>query len=255
MLKNIFIKLLKKLKQKFASIMPAIIGAFILFCIIAIILYIVKPLMPDHLLEAIDLISSSNWQENRDKLKMFFDGFGESKKYIFVFLQLLQVLFVPIPGQVTGLLGGFLFGFWHGLFLTILGLSIGSFIAMAGARIFGETIVRKFVPKHVMAKFDYLITEGGIFNFFMIFLLPALPDDAVCFIGGLTRLSLWKLMFVCVFGRLPGMAVLAFAGSSVSSNENLFLAKTIFAVAMILAFFVWLFDKEIKEFFYKLSRI
>ena len=255
MIKDISTRVLQKLKKKFISITPAIIGASILFIIISIILYIIKPFIPVHLQEVLDLLNNSDWKTSKNSLKSFFDGFGASKQYIFIFVQLLQVLFAPIPGQITGLLGGFLFGFWHGLFLTTLGLSLGSFIAMTGARFFGETIVRKFVPRHITAKFDYLITEGGIFNFFMIFLLPALPDDAVCFMAGLTRLSLWKLVFVCVMGRLPGMAVLTFAGSSVSSNENLFLAKSIFIAAIIVAFFVWLFDEEIKEYFYKLSKI
>ena len=36
-------------------------------------------------------------------------------------------------------------------------------------------------------------------TFFMIFLLPALPDDAVCFLAGLTRLKLLPLFIPLPF--------------------------------------------------------
>ena len=79
------------------------------------------------------------------------------------------------------------FGLWKGLYLSMFGLAVGSLIAISASRLLGERLVRKFVPQPVLSKFDYLMTEGGITNFFMIFLLPALPDDAICFIAGLTR--------------------------------------------------------------------
>ena len=54
----------------------------------------------------------------------------------------------------------------------------------------------------------------------MIFLLPALPDDAVCFIAGLTRLPLWRLLLVGLAGRLPGMAVLAYVGANLDVRTS-----------------------------------
>jgi uncharacterized membrane protein YdjX (TVP38/TMEM64 family) len=151
-----------------------------------------------------------------------------------------------------GLLGGFVFGFWGGLLLTMLGLTIGSLIAISLSRLIGEKLVRKFVPGTVMEKFDYLITKGGYANFFMIFLLPALPDDAVCFMAGLSRLNVFGLMLACILGRLPGMAVLTFAGASVDYDPSL--AKIIFTIAMICALFIWFFQEEITEKFYSLSK-
>ncbi len=241
----------EKAKNKVVPIMPILIGALIILGIILLILYFLIPYLPENIRNTITLISNNDLGRNKNTLINFFNAYGNSKQYIFLFIQLLQVLFAPIPGQLAGLLGGFLFGFWQGLLLTMAGLLIGSFIAMSIGRILGESIVRKFISSSILSKFDCLISEGGIGNFFIIFLLPALPDDAVCFIAGLTRLSIWKLLFVCIIGRLPGMAVLTFAGASV--DTNILLAKVIFAIAMILALFIWLFDAELKEYFYRFS--
>jgi uncharacterized membrane protein YdjX (TVP38/TMEM64 family) len=93
-----------------------------------------------------------------------------------------------------------------------------------------------------MAKLDELIARGGSWNFFVIFLLPGLPDDAVCFVAGLTRLSLWKLLLVMIAGRLPGMAVLTFVGES--AGEGWTAGYVVFGIAMAASFVLWLFSEE-----------
>ena len=69
-------------------------------------------------------------------------------------VQVLQVLFAPIPGQAVALAGGFVFGFWKGWALTTLGLALGSLLAMLLARLLGERFVRRLVPDGVMKRFD-----------------------------------------------------------------------------------------------------
>src|SRR5262245_66464536 len=44
---------------------------------------------------------------------------------IFVGLQALQVIIAPIPGELTGILGGFLFGEWVGVVYSTVGLTLG----------------------------------------------------------------------------------------------------------------------------------
>ena len=144
-----------------------------------------------------------------------------------------------------GLLGGYVFGFWEGLGLTMLGLSVGSLIAMLIGRTFGRAIVEWLVPRRWFGRFERLVNEGGAMNFFLIFLLPALPDDAVCLMAGLTRIPLWKLMIACVLGRLPGMAVLTYVGSSLEGD--LTSGLIVFGIGLFLGVLVWLFDEELRQ--------
>ncbi|MBP5212686.1 MAG: TVP38/TMEM64 family protein, partial [Pyramidobacter sp.] len=157
-----------------------------------------------------------------------------------------QVVFAPIPGQAVALAGGFVFGFWKGWGLTTLGLALGSAIAMVLARAFGTAFVRRFVPRGVMERFDSLIEQGGYTTFFMIFLLPALPDDAVCFIAGLTKLKLLPLSLVCLLGRAPGMAVLSLVGAQLTAGVSPGV-KLLFAALMIVSVPLWLFWEVIEE--------
>ena len=159
---------------------------------------------------------------------------------------MLQVVFAPIPGQAVALAGGFVFGFWKGWALTTLGLAAGSLIAMLLARALGVQLVRRFVPQGVMKRFDSLIEEGGYTTFFMIFLLPVLPDDAVCFIAGLTKLKLLPLSAVCLLGRAPGMAVLSLVGAELSTGLSAGV-RLLFAALMIASVPLWLFWEKIEE--------
>jgi len=49
---------------------------------------------------------------------------------VFIGIQALQVVVAPIPGEVTGFLGGFVFGQWIGLAYSMVGLSLGSFLPL-----------------------------------------------------------------------------------------------------------------------------
>lgn len=247
-LKIVLIRFVDKLKW----LMPIIIGGFIVGLILLLFIKALSNYLPDQYHQFLQLIESNSWEENKSSLKIFFDSYGNDAWKVFVLLQTLQVILAPIPGQITGLFGGFLFGFSYGLFLTMIGLTIGSTIAITFSRFLGIKIVRRFVNVKIINKFDYLISKGGAFNFFMIFLLPALPDDAICFIAGLTKISIPKLILACILGRFPGMAVLSFAGASVDSNIQI--AQIVFSICLFLSLFIWLFDKELENYFYNLSK-
>lgn len=236
--------LIARLRRKAWSVLPILAGALVLSLVLSGVVYLLQLWGPEAWGRQLAFVTEADFATNKALLKNFFLSYGEAAALVFLGVQFLQVLFAPIPGQLTGLLGGFLFGFWPGLLLTMLGLTVGSWVAMGLSRLIGDHVVRRFVLAEVMGRFDYLLGQGRPFDFFMIFLLPALPDDAVCFIAGLTRLSLWRLVGVCLLGRLPGMAVLTFAGSSL--DADLGLARLVFGVAMGLAVALWLYDDKIE---------
>lgn len=242
----------QRLRKKLAGMLPIVLGAVILAVLLSLLLSLLIPVLPVAYQQIILEIQRGDWDVVRENLSSMFESYGATQVYVFLTIQVLQVLFAPIPGQVLGLLGGYLFGFWSGLGLTMIGLGTGSWLAIGVGRLFGVQIVRRFLPPSVLSKFDDLISEGGLWNFFLLFLLPALPDDAICFMAGLTRLPIWQLLLVCLLGRLPGMAVLTFVGASVGTN--MVIANVVLAVALIAACLLWIFDEEVEAFFYRLSR-
>ena len=169
-------------------------------------------------------------------------GYGPLAPLVFVCLQALQVLVAPIPGQILGLASGYLFGAAAGTAYSLLGATIGSVIAFGLARRFGRPFVETVIHDDVLARFDDLVDRDGALALFFVFLVPGLPDDAICLLGGLTRLSIPKLVAISLVGRLPGYLLLNLAGAGVANgNAPLVLGIAVGTVgAAILA--VWYRD-------------
>src|SRR5271169_5423014 len=71
---------------------------------------------------------------DRKRLAEFVKSYGSFSPVIFIALQVFQVLFAPIPGEVTGFIGGFLYGNFFGVLYSTIGLGVGSWLAFIFAR-------------------------------------------------------------------------------------------------------------------------
>ena len=238
-------ELFNLIRRKALSLAGMALSAFALMAVMYLAYKAVLFLLPQ--------AAQSRWEsllagfaQDPETLKAWFLEKGRRAPWFFMAAQVLQVSVAPVPGQAVALAGGYIFGFWKGLALTMAGLTAGSLAAMALARWLGTAFVRRVVPESVMKAFDSLVTQGGYSNFFIIFLLPALPDDALCFIAGLTRLKLAPLTALCLAGRAPGMAVLSLVGSQLSGGLSPGV-KALFALLMVLSVPLWLFWEELAQ--------
>jgi uncharacterized membrane protein YdjX (TVP38/TMEM64 family) len=148
-----------------------------------------------------------------ERLAALVRGAGFWGPAIIVTLQALQVILAPIPGQAVNFAAGYLFGFWPGVLYSWLGLLIGSAGAMVLARVLGRPLVTRFVPPATLTRLDTLAARRGLLFFLLVFLLPFVPDDAACFVAGLTPLPLLALLATAAIGRLPSIALTVWAGA------------------------------------------
>ncbi len=236
---------LRRKLSRLSAVVPVLVGALAVSALLGVFAWLVLPHLPKGFVAFVDELMREDFESRRMAIKAWFESFGPAMAWVFLAVQFLQVVVAPIPGQFAGLLGGFVFGFWQGLGLNVLGNAVGSLAAMLLTRFFGERVMRPFVPQHIQERFDATIHRGGLENFFMLFLLPGTPKDAICFMAGVTRLPLWKLMLANTLGRLPGLAVLTFTGAA--ADADLFTVKLVFGAGLALALLAWLFDEEIKE--------
>lgn len=156
---------------------------------------------------------------NREQLSAFVASFGYFAPLTFIGLQVFQVLFAPIPGELTGFIGGYLFGIGLGLVYSTIGLTIGSLCAFLIARRLGMPFVRRFVGQELMGKFDYLMEHQGAFFAFIFFLIPGLPKDYFCYLLGLSPMHIITFFVVSFVGRIPGTLLLNLQGQAVRSED------------------------------------
>ena len=175
---------------------------------------------------------------NRDQLVASVQSWGIFAPLLYILLQIAQTVAAPIPGQLVGSVGGFLFGPW-GILWTLIGSLIGCWIVFKLARRFGRPLLEKIFKKSVIAKFDFILeAKSASFILFAIFLLPGFPDDVVCYIAGLTKVPIPKLMFLVGLGRLPTIIMTNYLGAGLSDNLDL-VAVTAVAGIAILGLVVW----------------
>ncbi len=190
----------------------AVLGYSILVIVLILLLY--------HYREVYEFIRDMiRFFSSRKRLNAYVASFGPYAPLMYIALQALQVLFAPIPGELTGFIGGFLFGIGPGLIYSTIGLVLGSYLAFSISRRFGMPFIRKFVGQDLMAKFDYLMEHKGAFFSFIFFLIPGTPKDYFCYILGLSPMHVVTFMIISTIGRLPGTILLTMQGQAVRSED------------------------------------
>lgn len=176
---------------------------------------------------------------NRDQLVESVRSFGIFAPLLYIVFQTIQTVAAPIPGQIVGSVGGFIFGPW-GILWTTIGSLIGCFLVFKIARRFGRPLLEKIFKKSSIDKFDFIIdVKGASLILFAIFLLPGFPDDVVCYIAGLTKLPIPRLMLLVGLGRLPTIVLTNYLGSGLGGDHIwLVVLASILSVA-ILGLVVW----------------
>ena len=156
----------------------------------------------------------------REAVTSFVTDFGPLAPITLIVLQVIQVVLAPIPGQVLAAVAGYLFGPWWGTLYNMIGIAIGSTLAFWLSRRYGRTYVERMIDDGALGAFDGFVERHGLLSLFVLFLVPGLPDDALCFLGGLTPIPLWKLVVVAVLGRAPAFFLVNLAGHLVAVDAG-----------------------------------
>ncbi|MFW5965698.1 MAG: TVP38/TMEM64 family protein [Halodesulfurarchaeum sp.] len=166
-------------------------------------------------------------------------GYGPLAPLAFIALQVLQIVIAPVPGQVLALAGGYLFGTALGTLYSLLGATIGSAIAFGLSRRFGRPAVERLVHPETLSRFDGFLEDHGRLAVFLVFVLPGLPDDALCFVCGLTPIPLRWLVVLSALGRLPGYALMSFAGSRLATHRPVEAVVVLLGLAGVTVLVYW----------------
>jgi uncharacterized membrane protein YdjX (TVP38/TMEM64 family) len=155
-----------------------------------------------------------------NKLTYFLDSLGPLSFIGFIVLQTLQVIAAPIPGEVTGFLGGYVYGPIPGVVFSTMGLTLGSWGAFILAKTFGRPFVEKFIKKETIKRYDYLLKHHkAAFLVFLLFLIPGFPKDYLCYILGLGPMNTKEFLVISTAGRFTGTVLLTMGGTYIRNHQ------------------------------------
>ncbi len=189
------------------------------------------------------------------KLRIFILSFGPYAAIVFMAIQALQVVFAPVPGEITGFVGGLLFGNVRGTLFSTIGLTIGSLGAFAISRMLGIRFVEKVVKKDYIDRFNYFVTHKGLNISFILFLIPGFPKDSLCYLLGLTRIRVADFILMNIFGRLPGTLMLTMQGTALNDKQYRAFFILLF-ISIVLTFVLYLARNIlIRTFMYIIQKV
>lgn len=172
---------------------------------------------------------------DQESLRRWVAQFGWAAPLVVILLQAAQVILAPLPGQVVGLVSGYLFGTLWGTVYSLIGVLLGAWAVMTLARKLGRPFVRRAVPPEHLERFDSVVERGGPAAFFLLFLLPFVPDDSISIVAGLTNIPIALLMLLAALGRFPSLLASAWMGDmsgSLTSGQWLALAGMALALGV-----------------------
>ncbi len=184
------------------------------------------------------IIQYYNFFTDREQIKVFITSFGSTAPIAFIIIQIFQVLFAPIPGEVAGFIGGYLFGVAKGFLYSTIGLTGGSLINFIIGRFLGKHYVRKLIPAKQLDMLDAIIKRQGVIVLFILFVFPGFPKDYLCLFLGLSDIS-FKIFFILVFiGRMPGTFMLSLQGASLC-EQTYGLFFLVVGISLVCIFFAY----------------
>ena len=209
---------------------------FVLFCLVLI-----------YILQKTGFFRIVNSSEG---LQAYLEKAGAWMPILYVVLQYLQVILLPIPSVVSTVAGIALFGPFKTLLFSFIGIFFGSITAFFIGRKLGHKAVAWIVGKETLDKWQNKLKGKDNLILTLMFLLPLFPDDVLCFIAGLSSMSNRYFLIMIVITRLIGIA-----GTCYSFNFIPFdtwwglLIWGVFISAIVVAFiFIYKYMDRIQQF-------
>jgi len=154
---------------------------------------------------------------SKERIQEYVAGYGIWAPIAFLILQIFQVIIAPIPGNVTTIAGGVLFGFWVSCAISMVAIFIGSMICFWLAKTYGRPLVIKLVREETVDKYLIELSSRQRLALILLFLFPFFPDDALCLIAGLTPMKTKSFAILVLLTRPWGTIGSALLGASVIS--------------------------------------
>ena len=173
---------------------------------------------------------------NSSKFSDYIESFGPWGVVVFAAIQAIQVVIAPIPGELTQLAGGFIYGTAAGTLYSMIGILAGSVVVLSMARFFGLPLMKTLIPQQMFEKLGFLLNHPRTeFAILALFLIPGSPKDILTYIGGLTPFKPVRFFVTAMVARFPGILLSSYIGAHVETKQY---GAVIGATAVALGLFV-----------------
>lgn len=199
----------------------------------------------------------NDYETTEEKINVLVESIrntGGWSMLVFVIIQVLQVLILPLPAVVCYVPGSLVFGPLVATLLASLGVIIGSVIAYFIGRIFGKKVVDWIAGKDVTGKYASYMGKRGKVIFVLMQILPFFPDDLLCMVAGLSGIGFPFFIISVAIVRPAIIAVYCYLGSGTIipfSGWGIAVWIVILAVCIVLCVISFKYQDKIENWLFK----
>ena len=178
-----------------------------------------------------------------EALNAFLDRYHTTGIFVYLFLQILQILVPVIPGQAMQLAAGYMYILPLALFLTILGIALGTFISFTMSRILGYDAMVLFFGQDRMDEYvAKLNSKRAYLVIFLLYLMPGFPKDFICFAAGVSKIRLIPFLILSLVGRTPALTLSLVIGRMTRAGS--YTGAIVVCVVAVVLFLVCIWKRQ-----------
>ncbi len=181
---------------------------------------------------------------DEERLKEYLERAGVWMSIVFIVLQFLQVVILPIPSTVTVVAGAALFGPLKGSLYSLIGIVLGSLCAFLVGRYAGSRVVAWLIGKETLDKWLKKVKGKDKLLLSAMFLLPVFPDDVLCFVAGLSSMSLVFFLVVILISRVLAIFTTSYSVSLIPFDTWWGILIWVILGIAIVVLFIFLYKKS-----------
>ena len=193
-----------------------------------------------------------------EDLRNYVASFGYLAVIIYVVMNFLQVVVLPIPGFIAVGTGVALFGPLKTSIYSLIGILSGSFVAFFIGRVLGYKVAGWMVGKETLDKCLKSVKNKDKVVLTFMFLFPFFPDDVLCFVAGLSSMSTLYFSIMITVCRIISVALSAYSlnGNIIPFNTwwGIVLWIVVFVLTALLSIYLYKNGDKIERYFKKRFR-
>lgn len=173
----------------------------------------------------------------------FLEQYKTAGVFVFIGLQIVQIIISVIPGQFIQFAGGYAYGFWLGYLFAIIGVALGTGITFYFARILGRDAIHTLFGKERIGKFiNQLNSKRSFAIIFVLYLIPGFPKDLITYAAGVSQLKFKALLFLSLVGRTPALMGTIMMGSML--HKESYFGLIILGISALVTCLVCFFNRH-----------
>lgn len=163
---------------------------------------------------------------------------------IYIILQIIQVVFIPINTTIFTIPAIILFGPVKAFLISWTGCALGSICMFFIAKFCGNKVLSWVVGEEKANKYARILSKGK-YLLPLFLLIPIFPDDIMCASAGIAKINSFYFIAVIILTRCIDTACTCFIGASLIQSPIGIAVLIVFTVIMSILS-IWLTKNQEK---------